>query len=73
VFDSTGRRYTTSFGVVGPIGFLIAAVQDQLPWRFGYTILTNDVIWWPAFWMFALKYAVKPMRELVKAEAPDSE
>ena len=35
----------------GPIGFLMAALQGQLPWKFGYTILTNDVIWWPAFWM----------------------
>ena len=57
----------------GPIGFVMAALQGQLPWRFGFTILTNDVIWWPAFWMFALKYAVKPMREVIAAETPDNE
>lgn len=35
--------------VFGPIGFLDAAINEQLPWRFGWTILTNDLIWWPAF------------------------
>ena len=35
--------------VFGPIGFLQAALTEQLPWRFGWTILTNDLIWWPAF------------------------
>jgi hypothetical protein len=31
------------------IGFLWAAVTGQLPWRFGLVILTNDLLWWPAF------------------------
>jgi len=35
--------------VLGPIGFLQAAMTEQLPWRFGWTILSNDLIWWPAF------------------------
>lgn len=35
--------------VLGPIGFLQAAAAGQLPWRFGWTILTNDLIWWPSF------------------------
>ena len=35
--------------VFGPIGFLEAAWTGQLPWRFGWTILSNDLIWWPAF------------------------
>ena len=35
--------------VLGPIGFLEAATTGALPWRFGWTILTNDLIWWPAF------------------------
>jgi hypothetical protein len=37
--------------VFGPIGFLIAAVRDQLPWAMGFTILTNDVVWWVPFGM----------------------
>jgi hypothetical protein len=41
----------------GPIGFLFGVLTGQLPWAFGLTILTNDLIWWPAFWGFALSYA----------------
>jgi small multidrug resistance pump len=53
----------------GPIGFLFSALKGDLPWRFGLTILTNDLIWWPAFWMFALKYAVEPLKEAWRAES----
>ena len=35
--------------VLGPVGFAQAALSDQLPWRFGWTILTNDLVWWPSF------------------------
>lgn len=35
--------------VFGPIGFLQAGLNEQLPWKFGWTILSNDLIWWPAF------------------------
>jgi hypothetical protein len=35
--------------VLGPIGFLQAASAGDLPWRFGWTIVTNDLIWWPSF------------------------
>ncbi len=35
--------------VLGPIGFLWAVASDDLPQAFGWTILTNDLIWWPAF------------------------
>jgi small multidrug resistance pump len=55
----------------GPIGFLFAAIKGELPWRFGLTILTNDLIWWPAFWMFALKFAVKPMQDAWKQESAE--
>ncbi|MBX3119801.1 MAG: hypothetical protein KF784_12095 [Fimbriimonadaceae bacterium] len=41
----------------GPVGFLWAALQGDLPWVFGWTVLFNDIVWWPAFWMFALKHA----------------
>jgi hypothetical protein len=30
---------------LGPIGFLWAASGEQLPWSFGITIVTNDLIW----------------------------
>lgn len=29
----------------GPIGFLQAALQGRLPWRFGWLNVTNDLIW----------------------------
>jgi hypothetical protein len=35
--------------VFGPLGFLYAAVRGVLPWRFGWTIVTNDLIWWVPF------------------------
>lgn len=41
----------------GPIGFVFTALKGELPWAFGLTILTNDLIWWPAFWSFALRHA----------------
>jgi hypothetical protein len=44
----------------GPIGFLFYAIQGQLPWAFGWMILFDDLIWWPAFWVFALKYGRSP-------------
>jgi len=44
----------------GPVGFLYFALRGDLPWSFGWTLLTNDLIWWPAFWSFALRYARNP-------------
>jgi len=35
--------------VLGPIGFLNAALSGSLPWRVGWTILSNDLLWWPPF------------------------
>ncbi len=35
--------------VLGPLGFLDAAVRGTLPWAVGWTILTNDLIWWVPF------------------------
>ncbi|MFT4515657.1 MAG: small multidrug resistance pump [Planctomycetota bacterium] len=35
--------------VFGPIGFIEAAWTGQIPLQFGWTILTNDLLWWPAF------------------------
>lgn len=33
----------------GPIGFLDAALRGELPWRCGWLIVTNDLIWWLPF------------------------
>ncbi len=41
----------------GPIGFLYSVLAGALPWSFGWICVFNDVIWWPMFWRFALKYA----------------
>lgn len=35
--------------VLGPIGFLFAAVRGDLPWRFGLLNVANDLIWWAPF------------------------
>jgi small multidrug resistance pump len=35
--------------ILGPLGFLWALASGQLPLRFGLVILTNDLLWWPAF------------------------
>jgi len=35
--------------IFGPIGFLQSAIQGQLPWSWGWMILTNDLIWWLPF------------------------
>jgi hypothetical protein len=35
--------------VFGPIGFLDAALRGDLPWRAGWLIVTNDLIWWLPF------------------------
>ncbi|MFI5385326.1 MAG: alkyl hydroperoxide reductase [Fimbriimonadales bacterium] len=45
----------------GPIGFLYGAATGSLPWSFGWVCVFNDLIWWPAFWSFALKYGRKPL------------
>ena len=37
--------------IAGPLGFVQAAVTGDLPWRFGWTILANDVIWWLPFFL----------------------
>lgn len=49
--------------VFGPVGFLFAVSRGELPWSFGVTILTNDLIWWPVFFSFAWHYARNPIVE----------
>lgn len=33
----------------GPIGFIWTAWRGEIPWSFGWTIPTNDVLWWIPF------------------------
>jgi len=35
--------------VLGPIGFLQSAWTGALPWSWGWTIVSNDLIWWIPF------------------------
>ena len=42
--------------VLGPIGFLVCACQGQIPWRFGWLNVFNDLIWLPAFGLFAVAW-----------------
>ena len=35
--------------ILGPVGFLIGALDGSFPWVAGLTILTNDIIWLPPF------------------------
>lgn len=35
--------------VLGPIGFIGAVIEGDLPASFGVTLLTNDLIWWIPF------------------------
>jgi hypothetical protein len=50
--------------VFGPIGFLCAALPGRLPWSFGWINVTNDLIWLPAFAMFAFKWTAVERREM---------
>lgn len=52
--------------ILGPVGFLQAALQGQLPWSMGATILTNDLLWWIPFGLI-LWHAVKRARPRVTA------
>lgn len=38
--------------ILGPVGFAWSAATSNLPLAFGLTILTNDLIWWPAFALY---------------------
>ena len=37
--------------ILGPIGFVQSAVAGELPWAWGATIITNDLVWWVPFAM----------------------
>ncbi len=38
--------------ILGPIGFVWAVTVDDLPASFGWTLITNDAIWWIPFGLF---------------------
>lgn len=38
--------------VLGPLGFVWSVAQGTLPLEFGYTLIFNDIIWWPLFMTF---------------------
>ena len=54
--DPLRHRHFIVIGLLGklfgPIGFIWSAFNGQLPLVFGLTLLTNDLIWWPAFGLF---------------------
>lgn len=35
--------------VLGPVGFADAALRGDVPWRSGWLIVGNDLIWWVPF------------------------
>jgi hypothetical protein len=37
---------------LGPLGFVFSFLSGQLPLAFAWTLLTNDLLWWPAFWLY---------------------
>ncbi len=41
--------------VFGPMGLAMSALNGELPWRFGWICLTNDLIWWIPFVMFLIR------------------
>jgi len=45
--------------ILGPLGFLFSLFTGQLPLAFGLTLITNDLIWWPAFTLFVRDAAVQ--------------
>lgn len=40
--------------IFGPIGFVQAVLADRFPVAMGFTILTNDLIWWVPFTLILL-------------------
>jgi len=50
--DPVRHRHLLLIGLagktLGPLGYVWAAVSGALPVGFGWIVLTNDVVWWPA-------------------------
>lgn len=41
--------------ICGPIGFIINYLQDIVPAGFGWTLITNDLVWWIPFFLILRK------------------
>ena len=54
--DPWGHRHLVVIGlagkVLGPLGFIWAVATTDLPASFGWTLITNDAIWWLPFTLF---------------------
>lgn len=37
--------------ILGPIGFVMNYMQENVPFGFFYTLITNDFIWWIPFFL----------------------
>lgn len=46
--------------IFGPIGFVWGWWQGIMPGQVGLTILTNDLLWWPAFGLFVWQTLLRP-------------
>jgi hypothetical protein len=52
--------------IFGPIGFAWTAARGAIPWHFGFTILTNDLLWWAPFGMILLAAHRRSAAEALK-------
>jgi hypothetical protein len=46
--------------IFGPIGWLYAYLSGQVPAITGLTIVTNDLLWWPIWFVFVYKTLISP-------------
>ena len=45
--------------IFGPMGFAFGYLRGEISPRFGWTLLTNDLMWWPVFFSFCWSVYVK--------------
>lgn len=57
---------------LGPIGFFYHAITNQIPWSFGVTIPTNDLIWAPFFFLI-LVHVYRSQFKITHNEASESD
>jgi small multidrug resistance pump len=58
--------------VFGPLGFLYATITHELPARFGWILIPNDLIWWPVFASFCISYARNPFAPMAPVEKSEA-
>ena len=58
--------------IFGPIGFVWNYAQGLVPAAFGYTLLTNDLIWWVPFFLIlkAAHHAGWPLQDRRPEQSP---